>query len=472
MADGIRKISENVIRPGRALTLTNTNIADYEGIPSGSLRTVSSSKGLQYKISNNNWSKFMAEGILELGSITTSLLANKCVTNAKIGDSAIDSRTLKDSSVTEIKVKDLNITNSKIANLAITASKLDNNSVTEPKISNNAVSERTIQANAVTTSKINNRAITESKIANNAVTNYQIAKDAVKTPNILDLSVTFEKIDNGAVYGAKIPDAGIDHMHLRSNAVTTAKVADGAITGGATNSGTGKIAQKTITSYNIADKSISSINLADRSVTGTKIEDLAVSSKHIANEAIIKQKLHSSIQTTIDNAVVHDSTGHAKIKKSLSIGSNPKAGYALSVDGDILANKVYNAVYMDIAEGYIPGEDLTPGDIVCIKEDGKVYKADLSSKCIVGVISNQYAACFGATPEELKNNTKVPVGLIGKVYVKVKGFANLGQYITLGNEKGVGVASSSKEASIGKVLEIKNTDENNISEVLCLIFPN
>ena len=472
MADGIKKISENVIRPGRALTLTSTDVADYEGIPSGSLRTNMNTQGLQYKISNNNWSKFMGEGILEFGSITTNLLANKCVTNPKIADQAVDTRTLQDFSVTEIKIKDLNVTTSKVANLAITTPKLNDLAVTEPKIANNSISERTIQTNAVTNSKIADRAITEIKIANSAVTNYQLAKDAVQTMNILDLNVTFDKIDNGAVYGAKIPDSGIDHMHLRANAVTTVKVADGAITGGATTLGTGKIAQQTITSYNIADKSISSINLADKSITGEKIEEAAVESKHLSNEAVTKQKLHSSIQTTIDNAVVHDSTGHAKVIKSLSIGTNPKAGYALAVDGDMVANKVYNAVYMDIAEGYIPGEELSVGDIVCLKEDGKVYKSTLSSSCIVGVISDQYAACYGATPEELKNKTKVAVGLIGKVNVKIKGPIKLGQYVNLSYVKGAGMASSNKNMAIGKALETKHANENEISEVLCLIFPN
>ena len=481
MADGIKKISENVIRPGRALTLTNTSIADYDGIPSGSLRTVMDTKGLQYKISNNNWSKFMGEGILEYGSITTNLLANKSVTNPKIADQAVDTRTLKDSSVTTIKIADLNVTTQKIANLAVTTSKLDNKSVTEPKLGDSAVSERTIAMNAVTTNKIKDRSIIEIKIAQNAVTNYQIARDAVQTPNILDLNVTYEKIADGAVYGAKIPDSGIDHMHIRANAVTTVKVADGAITGGAATSGTGKIAAQTITSYNIKDKSLSTINFADKSVTGDKIAEATIENKHIANNTISKSKLDTAVQSTIDNAVVHDSNGHAKVIKSLSIGTNPQAGYALAVDGDMIANRVYNAVYMDIAEGYVPGEDLEPGDIVAIESDGKVYKADMFSKCIVGVVSDQYATCFGATPEELRNKTKVAIGLIGKVPVKVKGYACIGQYINLSDEPGVAVASTDKRRVVGKVIEnkidgltyIKNPNlENEVTEVLCLIFPS
>lgn len=471
MADGIKKISENVIKPGRALTLTNTNVVDYDGIPAGSLRTVPATGGLQYKITNNNWSKFIGEGILQFGTVTTNLLANKCVTNPKVADSAIDTRTLANNAVTTPKIVNLNITTEKLAQACVTTPKIADKAIIEVKIADSSISERTIITSAVTTSKIADRAIIESKIAKHAVTNYQLADNSVETRNILNKNITFEKIADGAVYGAKIPNSGIDHMHIRANAITNEKIADGAVTGGA-----GKIAAQTITSYNIKDKSLSTVNFADKCITGAKIADLAIGSGHIANDAITKVKLESSIRNVIDNAIMHDANGHVKIKKSLAVGANARSGYALSVDGDIIANKIYNAVYMDIAEAYIPGEDLEPGDIVAMGSDGKVYKADIFSKCIVGVVSDQYANCFGATPEELENKTKVAVGLIGKVPVKIKGYACIGQYVCLSDESGIGYATTDKRRVVGKVLENLNPecalDENKISEVLCLIYPN
>lgn len=472
MADGIKKISENVIRPGRALTLTNNSVADYSGIPSGSLRTVANTRGLQYKISNNNWSKFMGEGILEFGSVTTNLLANKSVTNPKIADQAVDTRTLADSSVVTIKIADLNVTTQKLDQACVTTPKIADLNIIAPKIADNAVIERCIINSAITTPKIANRAVIETKIAQGAVTNYQLAHNSVQTINILNKNVTFDKIADGAVYGSKIPNEGIDHMHIRANAVTTVKVADGAITGGAATTGTGKIAPQTITSYNIQDKSIETINLADYSITGVKVADSSIENRHIVNETIDKSKLISPIQTVIDNAVVHDANGHARVIRSMSVGANPAGGYAFAVDGDMIANRVYNSVYMDIAEGYVPGEELETGLIVAIREDGKVYKANSTDECVVGVISDQYAACYGATPEELEAGTKVAVGLVGKVPVKVKGPVRIGSYICADMD-GTGHMSMTNFCRVGKALESNHdSKEDEVKEILCLIFPN
>lgn len=473
MADGIKKISENVIRLGRALTLTNSNVADYSGIPSGSLRAVADTRGLQYKISNNNWSKFMGEGILEFGSVTTNLLANQCVTNPKIADRAVNTRTLADNAVTTIKILDLNVTTQKLAQSCVTTPKIADLNIIAPKIADNAVIERCIMNSAVTISKIANRAVIESKIAQGAVTNYQLAHNAVQTVNILDRNVTFNKIADGAVYGSKIPNEGIDHMHIRANAITTIKVADGAVTGGAATTGTGKIAPQTITSYNIKDKSIGNIDLADYSVNAIKIADWSIENRHIVNEAIHNDKLAPNIQNVINNAVVHDSNGHARVNRSMSVGANPAGGYAFAVDGDMIANRVYNSVYMDIAEGYVPGEELKPGLIVAVREDGKVYKANATDECIVGVVSDQYAACYGATPEELKAGTKVAVGLVGKVPVKVRGPIHSGNYVCADMD-GIGYMSmANKFGRIGKALESNhNSTEDEVKEILCLIFPN
>ena len=87
-------------------------------------------------------------------------------------------------------------------------------------------------------------------------------------------------------------------------------------------------------------------------------------------------------------------------------------------------------------------------------------------------MSDQYAACYGATPEELENKTKVAVGLIGKVPVKVKGPTTIGQYIGSSNISGVGITSTSRRRAVGKVLATKKVHEDEIYEVLCLIFPN
>ena len=128
---------------------------------------------------------------------------------------------------------------------------------------------------------------------------------------------------------------------------------------------------------------------------------------------------------------------------------------------------------MDIAEGYIPGELLEPGDIVAMHEDGKVYKAKSINDCIVGVVSNEYANCFGASKEELLSGTKVAVGLIGKIHVNVKGPVRLGQRISVSlSDAGVGVANWMNAMNIGQALETKSDcDFDTIHKVLVQVRP-
>ena len=94
--------------------------------------------------------------------------------------------------------------------------------------------------------------------------------------------------------------------------------------------------------------------------------------------------------------------------------------------------------------------------------------------CVVGVISNEFANCLGASKEELFNGSKVAVGMIGKVHVKVKGPIKLGQYIGIslsdsGVGCGLGMAVESK--GIGKALEEYDCDFDEIHEVLVQIRP-
>ena len=151
----------------------------------------------------------------------------------------------------------------------------------------------------------------------------------------------------------------------------------------------------------------------------------------------------------------------------------------LDVEGDITGARVYNMAYSDLAEGYIPGEELEAGDIVAIHEDGKVYKVTQKYvTAIVGVVSDEYAACYGASVDELKNKEKVAVALVGKVHVKIRGNIMLGQKVEypifFNLEDGIGMAASfNSNYVIGKALETVNSDNfDEIHKVLCLVYPN
>ena len=128
--------------------------------------------------------------------------------------------------------------------------------------------------------------------------------------------------------------------------------------------------------------------------------------------------------------------------------------------------------YADIAEGYVPGEELEAGDIVELREDGKVYKAYSNGlpAVIVGVISDEYATCYGASKEEIEDGSKVAVALVGKVHVNIKGSIKIGDEIKVNNIPGVGCSWSNNKIVIGKALE--TIEEDGMHKVLCLIKPS
>ena len=180
---------------------------------------------------------------------------------------------------------------------------------------------------------------------------------------------------------------------------------------------------------------------------------------------------------------IYDSNGNVTMLMesasscSVKIGSEDADGKSMAngslrVYGDIRADRVYNMAYADLAEGYIPGEDLEPGDIVEIREDGKVYKAYSNGlpAVIVGVVSDEYAACYGASKEELEEGSKVAVALIGKVHVKIKGPIRIGEPVKINNIPGVGLPWSNNNIVVGKALETVEGD--GMHKVLCLIKPS
>ena len=137
--------------------------------------------------------------------------------------------------------------------------------------------------------------------------------------------------------------------------------------------------------------------------------------------------------------------------------------------GTITGSKVYNAVWNDYAEWY-EREDLEetfePGDIITWSEDGVVKTTEAFDPCVVGVYSDTYGHIVGGEwLDDMEDNIKknVPVGLAGRVFVKVVGKANRGDLIVSSDIPGVGMAISPKDAYpgvvIGKVLKKKETEE-------------
>ena len=116
----------------------------------------------------------------------------------------------------------------------------------------------------------------------------------------------------------------------------------------------------------------------------------------------------------------------------------------ITASGNLTASKVYNAVWNDYAELFERGEKTEAGDIIALDISStkeQYIKADSSSKRVIGVHSDTYGHLIGGEKlDNYEDNFKnfIPIGLAGRVNVKVKGKVQLGDYIVPSDEKGIG----------------------------------
>lgn len=519
MGQGIKKISENVISPGRSLTIVNNSIHDNTNFEIGTLKCYPSDSGLRYKSDLNTFNLFDAVNILQEYSIEEILMANN----------SVSTRTIRDQNVTTDKIKDLNVTNIKIENKGPTSG-----IVASEKVRDGSIVTATLGEGCVINTKIHDKTINaDEKIMNQTITTPLLRGgtdiNGVEIPGC----VTTPKIANENVTTSKLADKCVINQKIADNTIENIKLYDFTIQGG-NQQGTGKIAEKTITAFNVADRSLTDSNFAYGSVTGysvggilktqsiiadNTITDTNIATNTITNARLLTRtikgaaagedgkiayqtitgdnikdssiginKFETNVFNVIKNAVVYERDTNnnlcVKLRGAQLEDGNEETCYMnisghLDVEGDITGARVYNMAYSDLAEGYVPGEELEAGDIVAIHEDGKVYKATQEYiAAIVGVVSDEYAACYGASVDELRNKEKVAVALIGKVHVKVKGNIMLGQKVKYpifsDIEDGVGIAASfSNSYTIGKALETVDSDNfDEIHKVLCLVYPN
>ena len=488
---GIKKIDENVISAYRSLTITNPNLLDNSNWQVGTLKCDPAKAGLSFKVnSSGEYSLFDASNLLIGNSVTSDLiqdgaiqtgdLSDRCVTNDKIADRTIMHTKLQMNTLTDDEMGTQSITNRALRDACITDNKIAEHTILNRSLSDNCIEYRNMTINSVGTSHIVDSSITESKIAN----------DSVSTIKIKDQAVTYKKIAPYTILGGELTEV-IENDQLT---MVQGNIAQGTITNF-------NIANYTIASQNLMDgcvvnrcigdneiygnkirnKSILTAHIADAAITGAQIASNTIVTDNYADRSVTLAKVDNEIANVVMNAITYDINGNiqmlstdrceVKIGSEDAFGNSMGNGY-LRVYGDIRADRVYNMAYSDLAEGYIPGEHLEPGDIVEIREDGKVYKSFSNGikAAIVGVVSDEYAACYGATKEEILTKKKVPVALVGRVHVKVKGPITIGDEIRINNLPGVGVTWSLNKHVIGTALE--TIKEEGTHKVLCLVRPN
>ena len=121
----------------------------------------------------------------------------------------------------------------------------------------------------------------------------------------------------------------------------------------------------------------------------------------------------------------------------------------LATSGTFTAGKVYNAVWNDYAELFERGSKTEPGDIVMLDIDSDKEQyciAKRNSGPVIGVHSDTYAQLIGGekvpdgqdTDHYVYNAPRfIPIGLAGRVKVKVTGNVKKGQRLCLSETPGV-----------------------------------
>ena len=125
--------------------------------------------------------------------------------------------------------------------------------------------------------------------------------------------------------------------------------------------------------------------------------------------------------------------------------------------GDFSARQVWNAAWNDIAEFMYYKTQSEPGDVVIMTDEGCIPSNKIASRAAVGVHSDTFGYALGSAEKKLKT----PIGLTGRVWVKVKEKLKIGDYLVSGLD---GFATKKRwwhprEAIIGKVMKSKKNTE-------------
>ena len=203
----------------------------------------------------------------------------------------------------------------------------------------------------------------------------------------------------------------------------------------------------------------------------------ALTNEQIQNKDLVKVTATKKVYLVSDNTQLSSENGYIEYTKFLQQTGGKILG-DVNIIGNLTATKVFNAVWNDYAEFFERGEETEVGDIIALDENSneeRYVKATSDSKVIIGVHSDTYAHLIGGeTPPEgedfYEHNIKkfIPVGLAGRVKVKVIGHINKGDLITISPfDAGVGISINNHcekygwcvGRTIGQALESKDTDD-------------
>lgn len=463
--EGVKRLYEPLLKDGRTFVVTDKKLP-ASNFPNGNLFVETDDVGLYHLYYNHDGIKqhLLPHGLFDNHKIDSNLLAELSVEGKHIRHNSISLQHILDNNIITSKLQDRCVTSNKIAEESILNEHVAINSLNGNRIENGSVSGEKLTAQTISGDKLKSATLEGAHFKPQSIDGLALAPQCISSENL----------------GPQI----ISSEHLAANSIAT-----------------NHLQNNSIENSKIKDLAISSRHLSERCVLDTHISEKSIKNEHLSLNCISLNNLDANLQERIARFIEFtDNTctipGYLNVQQSITctylnasnnvsaesittksntvIGGNLEVkGKAiiqqtLHVSGNITSNgKVYNAGYNnDLAEAYLPGTSLAVGQIVALHEDGKIYPAEINDKCIVGVVSETYATCYGASETELAAGKKVAVGLIGRVPIKVVGKVHLGDTITT-IFGGYGVACKDKNALIvGMALENEKD-----GFVTCLIAP-
>lgn len=455
MADGVKKINEWIMKDGRVIGITKDItptkfepgtffINPHEGI-------------LKYNNVNStgtkSWQKFLPVKIFDEATITRALLVDNIINSAKLENNAVTTNKIVNNAITNPKLANNCITTEKIADLNITTEKIAEVSITEYKIRNNAVIESKIKDSAVTSSKIKPLNILNTHIANSTITQDKLYDKTITNSKIANNTITEALLVNQCVTKNKIKDLAIKSKHIDYNQVKTTHILDRNVTGT-------KIATNTLKDEHFISNSVNANKLLNTSITTEKLKDKCVTNAKLGDKCVDRDKLENTLKSLIDESIrVEGANQTATVRGNLKVNGN------IDATGNITGVRVYNPVFADLAEAYIPTMNLEVGQAVCLLPCGNLLVEPLNkhnAHLFLGFVSDQYASCFGSNEQDIKDGEKVAIALKGRIPVKID-TANLKIGSFIGIKDGELIAYEQinntyykPNSSIGRIINIIN----------------
>lgn len=469
MADGVRKISQAVLKEGNAFITTNPNNKKFYNPGTLLINFEGDEAKLFYLTKDKEWQKFTSTMIFEDNEFDPSVIKNNTLLGEKLVDNSVSGFKLLTGSIGPEKLKDNTFTGDKFKDDSIDGYKIKTGSIISAKLVDNNLESRKLKDGTIEANKIKPHGINKDCIELECIDADLIAKK----------SITKELIEDGTIQHGQLSDKCIGANNLQTNSVTTEKIEDGAITAdklaNVNFSGT-MFENESIDNSKI--KNLDGFKLLDKTVTGSKLENDTITNNKIKDNTISESKLDSELRSKLTKTIAIDSeveidnvkyTNTAYIDGNQYISGNLTVKGDIEGSGDITGLRVFNPVFCDFAEGFSVRGQIEPGDAACLCRDKALTVEKLNKinyRNFIGFVSDEYSSCNGATRYELDSGKKVAISIAGRIHINLPNQrADIGDYVEVNNH-GLYLTKERTINSIGRILENKISETE---KVLCLV---